>query len=980
VTHARTVLRIALFSIALVFGLTSLAKAASDPRLSWWTIETEHFRVHYYRGLEPVAERIAVVAESANRRLEQALGTRMAEVTNIVLNDFTDDANGSATAIPYNAIRLYVTAPDDLSPLGDYDDWYLSLVTHEHTHILHTDTIRGAPALVNAIVGKWLAPNQVQPRWILEGLAVFDESRFTGGGRNRSSIFDMFMRADVLDGRVMSLDEMSNNVHRWPQGNVWYLYGSRFVTWISDVYGPDVWKTVVNDYGAQLVPWGVNRSIRRATGRTYEELYPAWVSWLGRHYDEQILRAKERGGLREGTRLTHHGQTVAAPRFTQGGIVFYRDDAHSVTGLYRLPVSSPSSAREKDEQLVVRTAGRAVSTFEPGGGVVWSSPAVTSRVLVYSDLFRLHAGATDDGFGERERLTTGERAQEPDVSPDGKRIVFTKNHRGTTSLVIADRGADGSVGKMRVLVPSVPFDQAYTPRFSPDGRHVAYSAWTRGGYRDVRIVEVATGRYEEIFHDRATDWDPVFSADGRYVFFASDRALGIANIFAFDRTTRETWQVTNVKTGAFDPAVSPDGKWLAYVGYTSQGFDLYGLPLNQASWTPAPAYVDDRPAPPEDVETTVLSRHPYNPLPTLRPRSYTLDFAPGTFGSAFTVKTSAGDVVGHHNVSAAILVQTDRAEPQGVLGYSYGRLPFDMNMAAYRTISPFKYSDTQPLYIQNNVGVSTGVSYAVPSELDTNRVSLSYSITRYDGSIPLSRLPDPYAPIRGEPARGQLGTVSLGWAYSNADASVYAVGTAERGFTLSVNNSVSVPALASDHTLYVASLSATDYVPMPWAAHHTLALHAAGGISGGNYPNRGIYYIGGFSDQPWLQNYQVGPYQGSFVIRGYAPYAFYGAQYQLYNAEYRFPLFIIDRGLSTLPFFVSRIDGNFFADYGGAFDSLDLDRYKEQLHLGVGAELWVQLVLGYRMGVFVRVGYARGVKDGAAIDGGQTYVVLSTPY
>ena len=72
-------------------------------------------------------------------------------------------ANGSATALPYNTIRLFITAPDDISPLGDYDDWYLELITHEHTHILHTDNITGVPAVVNRLMGKWWAPNQAQP-------------------------------------------------------------------------------------------------------------------------------------------------------------------------------------------------------------------------------------------------------------------------------------------------------------------------------------------------------------------------------------------------------------------------------------------------------------------------------------------------------------------------------------------------------------------------------------------------------------------------------------------------------------------------------------------------------------------------------------------------------------------------------------------------------------------------------------------------
>ena len=56
---------------------------------------------------------------------------------------------------------------------------------------LHTDHIGGVPAIVNAVFGKQWAPNQVQPRWILEGLAVYEETLHTSGGRLRSSIWDM---------------------------------------------------------------------------------------------------------------------------------------------------------------------------------------------------------------------------------------------------------------------------------------------------------------------------------------------------------------------------------------------------------------------------------------------------------------------------------------------------------------------------------------------------------------------------------------------------------------------------------------------------------------------------------------------------------------------------------------------------------------------------------------------------------------------
>ena len=128
-----------LFALSLRYAPRALANG--DPKLDWWTIETEHARVHYDRSLEPVANRVARAVEQVHSTLSGALGYSPTSLTEIVLTDDTDSANGSATAVPYNTIRLYVTAPGDVTALSDYDDWYLGLVTHEYTHILHTDDV-----------------------------------------------------------------------------------------------------------------------------------------------------------------------------------------------------------------------------------------------------------------------------------------------------------------------------------------------------------------------------------------------------------------------------------------------------------------------------------------------------------------------------------------------------------------------------------------------------------------------------------------------------------------------------------------------------------------------------------------------------------------------------------------------------------------------------------------------------------------------
>ena len=155
----------------------------------------------------------------------------------IVLTDGSENANGSATPIHYNIIRLFASAPADLSVLSDFDDWMTLLITHEHAHILHLDNISRLPAVINKIFGKIYAPNLAEPRFIIEGIATYFESAETAAGRLRSTIFEMYMRTAVLENATISIDQLSNQIVQWPQGNIWYLYGGRFVQYIVDKYG-----------------------------------------------------------------------------------------------------------------------------------------------------------------------------------------------------------------------------------------------------------------------------------------------------------------------------------------------------------------------------------------------------------------------------------------------------------------------------------------------------------------------------------------------------------------------------------------------------------------------------------------------------------------------------------------------------------------------------------------------------------------------
>lgn len=971
------------------------ALGANDPKLQWKTIETAHFRINYYSTEDSVAKHVADLAEGVYQRLLPAVGWAPSEKTEVALRDQTDAANGSATALPYDAIQLNVTAPDDMSALGDVDDWYLELVTHEFTHILHTDYIQGIPALINKILGKTFAPNQVQPHWLLEGLAVYEESARTSGGRLRSSMWNMWMRADVLEDSVATLNQFSNIPRRWPQGNIWYLYGSFFMQWIAETYGEQAIRAMIDDYAYQLIPYAINRSIRRATGRTYEQLYAAWVDSMKRSFHAQANEILARG-LREGVRLTHGGNTAEHPRWIPsnawpdhaGDLLYYRDDGHTTTGQWAIPLVRDNrgrivGARESDRELLVRVNGPGASSWMPDGTFTFSSSDEYENLFFYDDLFELapHEKSPSGLDDKRVRWSNGWRALDPAMSPDGRRVVFTTNHRGTQYLMMADvvpspeRAGAHVLANPRRIAPTQEFDQAYTPRWSPDDRHVAYSVWQRGGYRDIRIVDTQDGSFVDVTHDRAIDGDPVYSADGRYLYFHSDRT-GVTNVYAFELSTGLLKQVTNCINGAYQPEPSPDGKWLAYIGYTHDGYDLFVMALDPSAWLDPLPYEETRPAPPPEPAPVAVHPQNYNPLVTLAPRAWSAQITPGNFGQASIVTATGSDIAGIHTISLQETTEFEHPEVEGNVTYTYGRLPFDVSISAFRTIAPetnYTLGSNTITWVQETTGVTTGIGYSLPRAFDSQSFNLSYSFTRYAGELPLPAADvDPVNFPKLPTNRGTLASVHLGWSYSNALGYLWSVGN-ETGLTVGANLDISDPVLASDQTGYAASLGVAQYFRMPWLQHHVLALHAQLGASGDNRGGRGPFYVGGFIDLPVVNVVRNSLIQGGVQLRGYPVVSEVGNYETLFNAEYRFPIVNVDRGPSTLPIFLNRVSGVAFVDYGSAFD----DPSQAQFKTGVGGELWFDFTLGYILGFTFRAGFARGLASGGI---NKSYFVAAVPF
>lgn len=996
---------VVLTALLVASAVARTASAADDPTLTWWTYESPHFRVTFPENLDAVAQRVAILSESIHARLVPEMQFDPGEKTEILVTDDSEGANGSASPIPYNAMRLYVMAPDDISTLGDYDDWLLGLITHEYTHILHTGNISGLARVANAIIGKTLAPNSAQPRWIIEGLAVVFESDYSSGGRIRSSLFDTWLRADVLGGNLARLDQISGGAERWPYGNMFYLYGSRFLRWVTDVYGPDTMPAVSADYGATTIPFGINRAIRRVTGRTYEDLYDAWAEHLKRHYGKQAA-AVDALGRREGVRITFHGREADYPRFVPTDqrkdpaaveLLYYRDDYSTTSGLYRIALGDPKKSGDRDAELFIRTGTDAYAAFAPDGHVVFNDLAPWKNLYTRTDLFTLppREASTHGTEPTRRRLTEGQRAWYPDVSPDGRLVTFVVNSKGSTTLSLADRSSDGRLTNVRALVHGATFDQAFTPRFSPNGKQIAYSAWRHGGYRDILVADVATGKTRELMRDRSLDMQPVWSSDGRTIFFSSDRT-GIFNVYAHDVETGVERMVTNVLGAALAPAVSPDGKTLVYVGYTHEGYDLFAFELDPVRFLPAPAAPDDRPAPYAEPAPIKLEKERYNPLVTLRPYSYFLDVGPGNYSAnAITLTASGADLLGHHGLGASIRIDPGAPEPRIDLDYVYGGLPVSFGGRFTRQVVPrtrgFRVSGVDVPFNETLTTFSTNVSVPIRHTYVGQSASLSYAATLFHGDLETPRKLDPFETTTAKPKEGMLSQLRLSYGLSALQSDVDAAGGTRAGFTMGFGLTLADPTLGSDESLYQFDGSANAYVPMPWPGHQTIAMRVGGGASAGSRATGGSFFVGGYD----LDNNSVidtllnGVYDGAFVLRGYPAGSFAGNHYFLSSIEYRAPIVKPNWGPSTLPIFLQRIDASAFADWGGAFDRFEFDRvrvffadeliWSPHLHTSVGLEVWIAMTLAHRVSTDFRVGYAYGFSPQAYEDG-QFYFLSSSAF
>ena len=900
---------------ALIVGAARVTSAQLPPNEQWRTIRTDHFRVHFTPAIEAEARRAAVNAERAYAELSAELVPPRGTI-DLVVSDNVDYVNGYATPFPSNRIVVYAHPPTDASGLRDYEDWNALVVTHELTHIFHLDRSRGIWRFGQAIFGRnpLLFPNLYEPSWVLEGLAVYYESRLTGVGRLESSEHSMTARAAALANAVPTLQELSPGTSRFPGGEVVYIYGSLLFDYLSRTRGPGTIRDFVERGAKTPIPFILTATSRGAFGMSFQT---AWRQWRDSLLREMRAPHEVMPGWRQ---ITNAGRVALFPRWIDDTTIIYGGDKGRETpAAYEVTLSGR-------ETRLGRRNGTSPNVRMPDGAILFSQPEFVGPYHVRNDLYI-------EKNGVEARLTFGARLTAPDVRSDGE-IVAVQDQPGTTRLVLVSR--DGHA--LTAITPTSLDVQWADPRWSPDGSRIAAVRQSRG--RSEIVILGSDGKLLDSFGaTHAINSGPSWSPDARHIYFSSERS-GAPQIYVADVTSFAPMvaRISDAPTGVFDPEVSPDQSQIATLLFKADGYHIGVAPLAGIT---RPVTADSTRTSPRAGCTNCVSLLPGLPPPGASDSSRATDYSPWrsllprywfptfesttTDGTSYGLFTSGRDIIGRHDYSIQALHNSRWAENSAWLWYRYAGLGLPLiDVYASQNYSnanvTFANQPTAPPFglAQRERIVSLTTSFIRPRFRNYTIASVGAEIENLSYStVPdtmLRQLSSFFSTARNFPAV----VLAAGW--SNAQRPALSI-SPEDGISFSVSGRQRWQSGTSGGSTRSAIGVSSLYksLDLPGFAHHVLAARGAAGITDDRSPD--LFSAGGVSGAALevFPGAALGQQRRTFGVRGYPAGAEGGTRAYAATVEYRVPLFAPSRGFRFIPVFIDKASFSFFGETGRAY-------------------------------------------------------------
>ncbi len=944
--------------IALLVATAAHGKMAPEQGRS--SFETSHFRIHYPPHYQVFVETLSDRLEEAYARLGEELRWVPPTKIEVVVRGDMDTPNGSAEVFPYDRLVLNGVAPEPWGFFSESDDWIRTLAIHELTHVIANDETFGFFNLLRTLIGSAAKINPYQPAWLVEGLAVFEETTKTSRGRGRAVWSDMILRSAMTDSLVdspeaygrdlrVTLDRLNDGVRPWPEGHSAYLYGYLMTAAMADRKGAEAPAKISEENGATF-PFAIEGVAKDVLGTGYSELWHETIDRLKKGYRTDLEKI-EREPITVSTPLTNSGRRTRGLVATSGGRLYYiRDSASEGVGL-----SVIEKGVTRNLTYWKWDGGTRLRLSPDGRFLIYSRIAPYLEHSLYSDVYLY------DLKSEAEiQVTYGARASDPEVSADFGWDTRTGRSRGEIYYVKNLPDGNQAITSFETRTSEDPIEM---PLFSGKnfarlgapalgrGKWKGWLAFSEKGLSGGEHLQgVRVGTHAEIpesrsFTTAASNRDIATTPDwteGGNLLYTSGSG-GVFNLYriAADEVgvnSARGVRLTNFRTGALQPTVPWAGAPLFAMVYGSGGW-------NPAQVTPGEfsrdgpgvrtleekIYSLPKPIPVEAEPPPSTPRTPgsYSVLPALWPKYWAPDIRKVTDGWTLGIQTSGYDAWENHRYRLFGGHDSRATFPLWDLNYQFDGFYPTLEFSVRRENRYF-------------------ATYAESNQIDTNEAHV-YMPAGWDTFLILG-FTNSTSRLFGE--KDTTGGFELGWSFDRMRAYEDSIdSTGESG----IRGRAELTGYIVGPERFSAFDSRIDIrIPSPIRRHFfRLGANYAGA---NNEKLSALYFLGGGEETIASQS--------DYLLRGYPQGTIFGRRIVTSNFEYVFPVADVFRGLGTFPAYFESSRIKLFFDAGSAEyvgnDSQDFHRWPN----AVGAHLLTDLNLLYRVPVTVAVGFDYGlVKD-----------------
>ncbi len=443
------------------------------PGIRWKEISDSHFVVVFPKGYDEEAYYTIQTAHELFHRLEKLWNdsTKIHGKIRILLNDSADYSNGIATFYPYNQIEIFLFTPPPDSQIGSGKDWIRMVLSHELSHLYQYNAGSGLTYFLRNLVGSnpVLYPIVYMPDWMMEGLAVYSESKTNSGGRLNTPDYKIMMREISRAGKIPPWKKIMGNPTPWPGLTAKYLYGSAFTEYLVEKYGLQKVQELVHSFAYYPIPFTLKPgfkphliTLRQRFKLTFKKGITAlWREFLQYHSGQASKSAPPID--KKVDFLDRDGFYNQNPFFADGKKILYiKHNLSEYPGIYQLDRVPGQKKR------LYKKSGISTCFFNEKENIIYFSAADYWRSFYdYSDIYRL-----DLNSGLVDRLTGGSRLSYPvqfHDSDKGDKIICVKRINSRSHL------AEFDLKTREEKVISTGFESIAFLSVSPDDRYIAAS-------------------------------------------------------------------------------------------------------------------------------------------------------------------------------------------------------------------------------------------------------------------------------------------------------------------------------------------------------------------------------------------------------------------------------------------------------------------------------------------------------------------------